>query len=612
GATRTFEYDDAQRLTRRAYPDGSDVTFTHTPTGQRATVTDARGTTSYTYDDRDRLIEKTDPNGYKLGYGYDLEGNRTRLTATVGAQVFTTTYTYDELNRAESVTDPQGGVTTLGYDDNGNRQTLAHPNGVTTTYTYDGLSRLSHLETVNSVGTVLQSYAYTLGAAGNRTRIDEHDGTSRYYQYDDLHRLTQDRAADSAGTQVYRRDFTYDPVGNRRTQTIDEGEGPTTITSSYDDRDRLQTSDATSYEWDTNGNLTSAENQGRGTYHWSIEGLLASAIIADGTVIEYLYDPDGIRVSTAVTPDRGTTASIEYLVDTTGPLSHVIIKIVDGSVVAAHTRANDQLISIHKPAGESQRYYHADGSGSIRLLSNEAGEATALYSYSAFGELTQQIGNDDNDYLFVGEPLEPTIGFYYLRARYLDAKNGRFISQDPAQGIRILPITLNLYLYSNDDPVNKSDPTGLQTSTLEVGVATSVASKINYAHSLFLSAAAVVQICAAENAARFAGRQSNSFLDYDCGPGDELVFFRGTTLGSVLEVVSTQRIDVDRIIQNQEFWGTERPGFYMTSQISTAFYYADLAGGSGRGLGPGVLKITVPGREFFRFAAQHQIAVEFP
>ncbi len=86
GNTRTFEYDDARRLTRRAYAGGSEVTFTCTTTGQRASVSDSRGTTSYTYDDRDRLIEKTDPTGHKLGYAYDLQGNRSSFTATVGAQ----------------------------------------------------------------------------------------------------------------------------------------------------------------------------------------------------------------------------------------------------------------------------------------------------------------------------------------------------------------------------------------------------------------------------------------------------------------------------------------------------------------------------------------------
>ncbi|MCP3998167.1 MAG: RHS repeat-associated core domain-containing protein [bacterium] len=459
GATRTFEYDAAQRLTRRAYPDGSEVTFTYTPTGQRATAVDARGTTSYTYDDGDRLIEKVDPTGYKLAFGYDLEGNRTRLTATVGAQVFTTTYTYDALNRIKTVSDPQGGVTAFGYDDNGNQETLAHPNGVTTSYAYDALNRLSQLETINGVGTALQSCAYTLGAAGNRTRIDEYDGVSRHYLYDELYRLTQDRITDAAGTQVYLRDFTYDPVGNRLAQTIDEDEGPTTLTSAYDIRDRLLTGGATSYEWDANGNLTK-ELGGATTYTWSYDNRLTSVTLAGGTILDFAYDADGIRVRTVVRPPDGPATVRNFLVDTSGFLSHAVADVIEGSVATLYTRAGDQLISLFRPASGFYRSYHVDGLGSVRALSDATGEVTDRYSFGAFGELIEHQGSDHQPFLFAGQPLDPNLGFYYNRARWMAPANGRFISVDPFIGSTLDPQTLHRYLYTSDNPVNLTDPTG--------------------------------------------------------------------------------------------------------------------------------------------------------
>jgi YD repeat-containing protein len=133
-------YDLMGRLVTVSYPDGTapdgtETAFTYTATGQRATVTDLRGTTAYSYDAGDRLTEKIDPTGYRLSYIYDGAGSRTSLTATVGAQSYTTTYTYNALNRLETVTDSQGGVTTLGYDANGNLASLAYPNSITTAYT---------------------------------------------------------------------------------------------------------------------------------------------------------------------------------------------------------------------------------------------------------------------------------------------------------------------------------------------------------------------------------------------------------------------------------------------------------------------------------------------
>jgi len=49
---------------------------------------------------------------------------------------------------------------------------------------------------------------------------------------------------------------------------------------------------------------------------------------------------------------------------------------------------------------------------------------------------------------------------YYLRARYYDQSNGRFISQDPFGGSDYDPVSLHRYLYAGIDPTNRVDPTG--------------------------------------------------------------------------------------------------------------------------------------------------------
>ena len=457
GARRTFEYDPNQRLTRRGYPDGSDVTFTYTATGQRKTVVDSRGTTSYTYDLRNRLTEKVDPTGYKLSYAYDEAGNRTSLTATVGAEVYTTAYTHDALNRIATVTDSQGGVTTLGYDANGNQASLEHPNGVTTSYSYDALNRLTELRTETSAGDVLQSYAYTLGLAGNRTRIDEHDGTSRHYTYDDLYRLTQDRVTDPADARVYQRDFVYDPVGNRLQQTIEEGSGPKVVASSYDDRDRLLTSAGAGYGWDSNGNLQTRDAT---TYGWDLENRLTSVTRADGTFLETTYDSDGNRVQTTLTAPSGTVTTVDYLVDTAGFLSHVVAEVASGSTQTIYTRAGDQLLGLNRPGSGTSRYYHADGLGSVRLLTDDVGKIEDTYEYTAFGELLQRTGHDLNPYQFAGEPYDLNSGFYYNRARWLDVATSSFLSLDPFEGVLHEPMTLHRYLYARADPVRFADPSG--------------------------------------------------------------------------------------------------------------------------------------------------------
>jgi YD repeat-containing protein len=266
GRVTAFEYNQANRLIRVTRPDASTVSFTHTPTGRRKTVTDSRGTTLWSYDARDRVQELTYPDGRRLTYAYDASGSRTELTAHMAGQVLTTRFTYDALGRLDQVIDPRGRVYDHGYDANGNRTELLYPNGIETTYVYDGLNRLKELATRRTpVGEVLQSYVYTLGPAGNRIRTDEHDGTSRSYGYDALYRLVGETVAGGTGP-VYEKTFKYDPAGNRLRQSHATAEETWTEDAIYDTRDRLVAFDGNSWSWDANGNLTG--KTGEASYTW--------------------------------------------------------------------------------------------------------------------------------------------------------------------------------------------------------------------------------------------------------------------------------------------------------------------------------------------------------
>lgn len=51
-------------------------------------------------------------------------------------------------------------------------------------------------------------------------------------------------------------------------------------------------------------------------------------------------------------------------------------------------------------------------------------------------------------------------GLYYLNARYYDARQGRFLSQDTYRGSQTNATTWNLYGYCAGNPVNYVDPSG--------------------------------------------------------------------------------------------------------------------------------------------------------
>jgi RHS repeat-associated protein len=83
-------------------------------------------------------------------------------------------------------------------------------------------------------------------------------------------------------------------------------------------------------------------------------------------------------------------------------------------------------------------YLH-DGQGSVRALSDDSGNVTDSYAYTAFGELYAQTGSDINAYLYTGQQFDSLTGLYSLRARYYDPAVGRFLSQDTANLVLMAP-----------------------------------------------------------------------------------------------------------------------------------------------------------------------------
>jgi RHS repeat-associated protein len=445
GKRTTYAYDEMNRLLSKT-PDASlgepGVTFTYTATGRRATMTDASGTSTYDYDARERLKTKATPQGV-LTYSYDDAGNLLTLRSshTEGVSV---DYTYDDLGRLATVQDNRlaSGTTTYDYDANGNLASTLYPNAVKTAYTYDNLNRLTQLSAVK--GVTLASFTYTLGAAGERRSIAETGGRSVNYTYDALYRLTEETINDgvSGGTISY----TYDAVGNRlRRDSTVAPVAPST--STYDANDRL-TADVS----DPNGNTISANGV---SYSFDFEDRLSSA--GNGAV-NYVYDGDGNRVSSTV---GGVTTT--YVVDTNNPtgLPQVVEELQGSTVVRQYTYGHDLISQRQSVSGQRvASFYGYDGSGSVRYLTNAVGTVTDTYTYDAFGNLIATTGTTPNVYLFAGEQFDQNLGFYYLRARYMNPNSGRFQTMDTFEGTFGDPQSLHKYLYANASPTNVADPTG--------------------------------------------------------------------------------------------------------------------------------------------------------
>jgi RHS repeat-associated protein len=291
-------------------------------------------------------------------------------------------------------------------------------------------------------------YAYTLDRTGHRLSVAEGSGRTVNYTYDAAYRLTREVVSgvpNSAGNGVV--DYAYDLVGNRLSR-ISSLEGVLSATSAYDANDRLL-SDA----YDANGNTISADGL---AYVYDFENRIKSA---NNGAVRITYDGDGSLASKTV---GGVTTT--YLVDDLNPTgySQIVEEIVNGQVQRQYTYGHMILSQrLRLATGWAVRFYSADGHGSIRQLTNEAGTVTDTYTYDAFGKLISRAGTTPNPYLYAGERFDEDLGLYHLRARYYNAERGRFFSMDPYPGGTYDPASLHKYLYAHADPINFTDPSGL-------------------------------------------------------------------------------------------------------------------------------------------------------
>lgn len=445
GKTTTYTYDPLNRLIARV-PDPSlgdpTVTFTYTPTGKRASMTDGTGTTSYTYDTLDRLVTKATPEG-TLTYSYDAAGNVASM-ASSNANGASASYSYDALNRLSSVVDnrlPSGtNTTTYTYDNANNLVTATYPNGIASTFQYDALNRGT------SLSSPVASYNYQFSPTGNRTSATEQSGRSLKWSYDNIYRLTNESISQDPAGVDGSVNYSLDPVGNRLSDTSTL-HGVNSGLFSYNPDDWLMTE-----TYDNNGNVVSS---GAKTFTYDSENRLTSM---NGGYVTLQYDGDGNRVSETVS---GVTT--RYLVDDLNPTGYaqVVEELSGGAVQREYTYglqriSEDQLIN----KAWTPSFYNYDGGGTVRQLTSLAGSVTDTYAYDAFGNLLASTGATPNNYLYRGEQYDPSMGLYYLRARYYNPMSARFMSRDPDVGKPKAPRTLHKYIYASDDLIDRVDPAG--------------------------------------------------------------------------------------------------------------------------------------------------------
>ncbi len=256
------------------------------------------------------------------------------------------------------------------------------------------------------------------------------------YAYDPLYRLTE--ANYSTGDYYH---YTYDSVGNRLTQDSSVDGLPSSVAYQYDEANRLTSVDGVAYTFDANGNLL---NDGTNTYTYDSANRLTS-VLGPSSSSQYIYSGLGDRLSQTV---DGVT--MNYTLDLNAGLTQVLD---DGT--STYLYGNGRI----SQRGTSTEYFLGDALGSVRQLTNEEAEITLTKAYEPYGEEAWSYGEGQSAFAYTGEATDAN-GLVYLRARFYNPLDGRFISRDTWEGDVNSPMSLNRWNYVEGNPVNLNDPSG--------------------------------------------------------------------------------------------------------------------------------------------------------
>ena len=218
------------------------------------------------------------------------------------------------------------------------------------------------------------------------------------------------------------------------------------------------------YEYDDNWELTRCTEKAEGgkktVHNYTYDK------IGNRTSYEKIEDGDRPKEQLASLVKGGSNAKgytlTEYINDINRENTEVLAEYgADEKVRQAYTYGESGIgerISVDKSTESS--YYLYDGRNSVTGILTETANLTNSYQYDPYGNLTSGTADGVNYYGYNGESTNVKTGLQYLRARYYNAENGTFTTEDSDLGTTENPLTRNRYAYTSNNPVNYDDPTG--------------------------------------------------------------------------------------------------------------------------------------------------------
>jgi RHS repeat-associated protein len=171
-----------------------------------------------------------------------------------------------------------------------------------------------------------------------------------------------------------------------------------------------------------------------------------------GTTVDFVYDPNNRQAQKSV-----SSVDTGFLYDGVQMIAEY-----DGSTLEKRyipgILPDEVLIKIES---STKTYFHKDRLGSVVAVTDASGDVLSSVKYGPFGETPSLT---ETPFGYTGQRFDSELGSYYYKARYYSPAIGRFLQPDPI-GFKG---GLNVYGYVSNDPLNLSDPMGLQDAPLYV------------------------------------------------------------------------------------------------------------------------------------------------
>jgi RHS repeat-associated protein len=411
------------------------------------------------------------------------------------------TYTYDSANRMRSAqyadgTTTQNLFTASTIDALGRiRQALYGAAQYTAAYADTGRRLLSDVKVSSPSGSSreisfeapagLMTAFDALGRERTRREIKNGatDATTLGWSYDNLGRLISSTRT-PASTAFPNMQLTYDPLGNVLQHTAATGASGATLSYQTTDRDRICSvaygtgtpSTTCTVKYDGVGNITEEPSRSNGVRQltYLASGKVKRVTDGKGNDAQFRYDAFGelqrLDLTSNTSPDTRHDRHYGGLI----AKRDEVVSGVSRSVMTRAIPAPGLIATRHGPGG-NWVFAFGEGRGN-RFFTDQTGAFVQDVDYQPYGESSTTCGSGSTTCApaspaytsaqWNGGDALAALGLSQLGARLYDPVIGRFLSRDPL----LLPSAAaktNPYAFAMNDPVNGSDPTGLENRTFE-------------------------------------------------------------------------------------------------------------------------------------------------